>query len=120
MVEGVADRVESSGRGDEICGYDLGSLVNELVERVLSVGSSSAPDNRLKTQRSVTARILSETMAYTSLIIHALTTLGNELSIGFHISLLEVVGKLVKILVVGKKELSLSTVEVVVPDADDG
>ena len=48
VVEGVADRVESSSRGNKICGNKLRSLVNELVERVLSVGSSSAPDDRLK------------------------------------------------------------------------
>lgn len=48
MVKGVTDRVESSGRGDEIGGNKLGSLMNELVERVLTVGSSSAPDDRLK------------------------------------------------------------------------
>ena len=59
-------------------------------------------------------------MTYTGLVIHALTTLGDELSIRLHVPLLEVIGELVKILVVGEKELSLSTVEVVVPDADDG
>ena len=48
MVEGVADRVESSGGGDEISRDQLGSLVNELVERVLTIGSSSTPDDRLK------------------------------------------------------------------------
>ena len=48
MVEGVTDRVEGSGRGDKIGRDQLGSLVNELVERVLTVGSSSTPDDRLK------------------------------------------------------------------------
>lgn len=48
MVEGVTDRVEGGGRGDEVCGDQLGSLVNELIERVLAVGSSGTPDDRLE------------------------------------------------------------------------
>ena len=48
VVEGVADGVESSGRGDKICGNNFRSLVDELVERVLTVCSGSAPDDRLK------------------------------------------------------------------------
>ena len=54
------------------------------------------------------------------MVVHPLTALGDELSVGLHISLLEVIGKLVEILVVGEKELSVSTVEIVVPDADGG
>ena len=57
-------------------------------------------------------------MTHTSLVIHALTALGDELSIGLHVSLLEVIGELVEVLVVWEKKLSLSTIEVVVPDAD--
>ena len=49
-----------------------------------------------------------------------MTIFGNELSVGLHVSLLEVVGELVEILVVGEKELSVSTIKVIVPDADDG
>jgi len=47
MVKGITDRIKGGGRGDEICGDQLGSLVNELVEGVLAVGSSGTPDNRL-------------------------------------------------------------------------
>ena len=47
-MEGVADRVKGSGRGDEVGRDQLGPLVNELVERVLSVGSGSTPNDRLK------------------------------------------------------------------------
>jgi len=49
-----------------------------------------------------------------------LTTLCNELAVGFHVSLLEVIGELVKVLVIGEKQLGLSTVKIVVPDADGG
>lgn len=48
VVEGVTDRVEGSRRSDEISWDQLGALVNELVERVLTVGSSSTPDDRLE------------------------------------------------------------------------
>lgn len=48
VMEGVADRVKGSGRGDEVGRDQLGPLVNELVERVLSVGSGSTPNDRLK------------------------------------------------------------------------
>ena len=47
-MEGVTDRVEGGSRGNEIGRDQLGSLVNELVERVLAVGSSGTPDDRLK------------------------------------------------------------------------
>jgi hypothetical protein len=56
---------------------------------------------------------------YTSLVVHTLTAFGNELSVRLHVSLLEVIGELVEVLVVGEKKLSLGTVEIVVPDADD-
>ena len=48
MVKGITDRVEGGGRSDEICGDQLGSLVNELIERVLAVGSGGTPDDGLE------------------------------------------------------------------------
>ena len=48
MVEGVTDRVEGGSGSNEISRDQLGSLVNELVERVLTIGSSSTPDDRLE------------------------------------------------------------------------
>ena len=48
VVEGVTDRVQGGGRGDEIGGNELGSLVHKLVERVLTVGSCGTPDDRLE------------------------------------------------------------------------
>ena len=46
-MERAADRVKGGGRGKEISRDQLGSLVNKLVERVLTVGSSGTPDDRL-------------------------------------------------------------------------
>ena len=48
VVEGVTDRVEGGSRSNEISRDQLGPLVNELVERVLTIGSGSTPDDRLK------------------------------------------------------------------------
>ena len=48
MMEGVTDRVKSGGGGDKIRGDQLGSLVNELIERMLAVSSSSTPDDGLE------------------------------------------------------------------------
>ena len=49
-----------------------------------------------------------------------MAALGNELAVRLHVPLLEVIGELVKVLVIGEKKLGLSTVEIVVPEADDG
>ena len=54
-----------------------------------------------------------------SLVVGALSILSDRFAVGFHISLLEVIRKLVEILVVGKEDVSLSAVEVVVPDTYD-
>jgi len=63
------------------------------------------------------SRVL-KTEAYTGLVVHTLTTLGNELAVRLHVSLLEIIGEFVKVLVVGEKKLSLGTVEVVIPDTN--
>jgi len=102
VVEGVTDRIKGGSRSNEISRDQLGSLVNELVERVLTIGSSSTPDDRA------------------SLVINTLTTLCNELAVRLHVSLLEVIGELVKVLVIGEKQLGLSAVKIVVPDTEDG
>ena len=120
VVERITDRVKGGCGGDKISRDQLSPLMNELVERVLAVSSSGAPDDRLKYHKSVIAREFLATEAYTSLVIHTLTSLGNELSVRLHISLLEVIGELVEILIVGEKKLSLGAVEIVVPDANDG
>jgi hypothetical protein len=36
------------GRDEEVCGDELGTLVYELVEGVLPIGSGSTPDDRLQ------------------------------------------------------------------------
>ena len=47
MMLRVIDRVVRGGWGDEVGGDDLGTLVYELVERMLAVCTRCAPDNWL-------------------------------------------------------------------------
>ena len=48
MVLGFGDRVVGGRRCDEIGRDEFGALVYELVERVLTVGTSCTPDDGLK------------------------------------------------------------------------
>ena len=47
VVKGVGDGVVWGSGSEEVSRDDLGSLVNELVEWVLAVGTSSTPNDRL-------------------------------------------------------------------------
>lgn len=48
VVKGVTDGIEGGCGSDEIGRDQLGSLMNKLVEGVLTIGSSSAPDDGLE------------------------------------------------------------------------
>lgn len=48
-------------------------------------------------------------MTYASLVVYALTTLSDELAVRLHVTLLEVVGELVKVLVVREECVGLGT-----------
>ena len=96
----VGKRVVRNRRGDEIARYHFGALMDQLVERVLTVGARLAPDD------------------WASLIIHRVTVTVNVLAVGFHVALLEVGRKAVHILVVRQNRFGFSAEEVVVPDPD--
>jgi len=81
---------------------DLGSLVNQLVESVLTVGSRFSPNDG------------------TSLDIDGLAVAINVLSVGFHVSLLEVGGESVHVLIVRKNGHRFGVEKVVVPDSKHG
>jgi hypothetical protein len=100
VVFTACNRVEGLDRCQEITGDELGALVDKLVECVLAVCSGLSPNDRSGFVRDKVAG------------------LGDGLSVGFHITLLEVVGEFVQVLVVGQQRLGLSAVEVVVPDSD--
>lgn len=59
-------------------------LMNQLVERMLSVGAGFSPHD------------------WTSVEVHSLSGLGHTLAVTFHIALLEIGGKAVQILIVGQ------------------
>lgn len=83
MVGAVGKGVVSSSGGNKVGGDEFGALVNELVERVLAVGTGSTPQDRA------------------GLVINPVAILGDELSVRLHITLLEIIGEFVEVLVVG-------------------
>ncbi|KAI3477404.1 hypothetical protein L1887_60923 [Cichorium endivia] len=98
----LAERVLGLDGGDKVAGDELGALVDELIEGVLAVGACLTPDDGA------------------GLVVDALGVLGDELAVGLHVALLEVVCELVHVLVVGEDGLGLSAEEVDVPDAEEG
>lgn len=86
----------------------LGTLVDELVERVLSVGTTLSPDDWLAGPRSA-LDTLHTVLTHSSLVVHSRAVLGDTLSVRLHVSLLEVVGELLHVLVVRKQSLGLGT-----------
>lgn len=102
VVLAASDWVERLHGRQEVARDELGALVDELVECVLAVRARLAPDNR------------------SGFVVDKVAGLGDGLSVGFHVALLEVVGKLVQVLVVREQCLGLGAVKVVVPDSDEG
>jgi hypothetical protein len=80
--------------------------VDELVESVLTVGTALSPDDGLSCQfRFNTAN----EGTHSGLVVDPGSILGNALSVRLHISLLEVIGKLLHVLVIRQQSLGLST-----------
>src|SRR5579859_4337981 len=95
------ERVQGLIESDEVTRDQLGSLVDELVERMLAIGSRLPPDN------------------WPGLIVHAPALQIDMLSIALHLKLLEVGNKMPEVMIIGQDRLSLGLEEVVVPDADE-
>nr|VXZ89891.1 Uncharacterised protein [Klebsiella pneumoniae] len=74
--------------------------MDQLVERVLTVGARLTPDD------------------WASLVVYRVAVTVNILTVGLHVALLEVSGKAVHVLVVRQNRFGFRTEEVVVPDAD--
>mmetsp|Transcript_25178 Transcript_25178/g.35477 ORF Transcript_25178/g.35477 Transcript_25178/m.35477 type:complete len:222 (+) Transcript_25178:674-1339(+) len=87
---------------EEIARDHFGTLMDELVKGVLSIGSRFAPDDG------------------SCLNTNLFAILGNVLSVRFHISLLEVCCKTVHVLIVRKDGNRFGTVKVVVPSTKKG
>ena len=99
-TNGLGEFVVSLDWGKEVTRNHLGTLVNQLIECVLSVGSRLSPDNG------------------TSLNCNLLAILGDVLSVGLHVSLLKVSRKTVHVLVIRQDSDGLGAVEVVVPETN--
>lgn len=78
------DIVLGLARSQEIAGNDLSSLMDQLIKSVLAVGSRLSPNDG------------------TGLVIHLETLVINVLAVGLHVSLLEVGGEAVHVLIIGK------------------
>ncbi|SVK52092.1 Uncharacterised protein [Acinetobacter baumannii] len=96
----IAQRVMADGRRDEIARHQLGALVDQLVERMLTVSARLAPDDRA------------------GLVIHRIAVAIDVLAVGFHVALLEVSGKTVHVLIVRQNGFGFGAEEVVVPNTD--
>ena len=91
--------VQRLAEADEVAGDQLGSLVNELVEGVLAIGSRLSPDYG------------------PGLIVHLPAFQVDVFSVALHIELLEVGRQAAKVIIIRQNRHGLGTEEVVVPDA---
>ena len=94
-----AERIERLLKGDEVARDEPGSLVNQLIERVLTVRSRFAPVNGA------------------GLVRHLLSVERDMLAIALHRQLLEIGWKPFQVLLVGQHRYRLRPEEIVVPDA---
>src|SRR5262249_4413427 len=86
----AVQRIEGVREGDKVDRDELGSLMDQLIERVLTVGSGLAPVDR------------------PSLIIYFISVYRDVLTIALHRELLEISGKALEILLVRKNSNCVS------------
>src|SRR5689334_9769569 len=96
----VAQRIQRSGGGQKVARNEFGPLMDQLVKRMLTVGSRLTPDHR------------------PCAVIDRLAVSGNALAVALHVALLEISREARHILVIRQYRLSLCAEEIVIPDAD--
>src|SRR5580704_6533561 len=96
-----AQRIERPGESNEIARYEARTLMDELVERMLAVGSRFAPKDR------------------SGVVIDPRAFERDVLAVTLHGELLEIRRKPLQILFVGQYSDRLGAEEIVVPDADE-
>lgn len=101
VVQTPCDGIVRFGRRKEVGWYQPGALMDQLVEGVLAVGAGFTPDDGA------------------GAVIDFLSGAGNVLSVALHVTLLEVCGETVEVLVVGEESVGLRTEEVAVPDSQE-
>ena len=97
-----ADGIVADRRCQKVGRNQLGPLVNQLVESMLTVCARLAPDDR------------------SGLIIDPSAPAVHRLAVALHVALLEVGRKSMHILIVGQNHFGLGLEEIVVPDPDQG
>src|SRR6185437_10648171 len=96
-----AERVQRLCEGDEVTRDESGSLVNQLVERMLTVGSWFAPVNRA------------------GLIGHIGPAQRDVLAVALHRQLLEIRGESLQVLIVGQYGNGFRAEKICVPDRQE-
>src|SRR5215471_18089831 len=96
-----AELVERLCEGDEVAGDEPGALMDQLIERVLAIGSRLAPIDRA------------------GLMIYRHPGEGQVLAVALHRQLLEIGWEALQILLVGQHRDGLCAEEVIVPDAEE-
>src|SRR6266571_4715466 len=94
-------RVQGLAKPDEVARDQLGPLMDELVEGMLTIGSRLPPDNG------------------PGLIVHPPALQIDVLPVALHIELLKVGSETPKVLIIGQGRYGFGTEEVVVPDANE-
>src|SRR4029078_88321 len=97
----LAQGIERPGESDEIAGYEASALMDQLIERMLTVGSRLAPKN------------------LPGIVVDTHAIERDVLAIALHGELLEIGGKPLQILVVRQHGDGLGAEEIIVPDADE-
>src|SRR5258708_26482109 len=95
-AEGVQGLIEA----DEVARNQLGSLVNELVEGMLTIGTRLSPDNGA------------------GLVVHFPALQIDMLPIALHIQLLQVGTEASQVMIIGQDGNGFGIKEVVLPDAN--
>ena len=98
----IPDRIMRNCRCNKIAGDQGGSLVYQLIKRMLAIGTRLSPDNRT---RSIGHRV--------SFSVHAFP-------VTFHIALLEIGSKPVHVLVIRKYGFGLGTIKIPIPKTHQG
>src|SRR6266700_1077298 len=94
--------IEGMGKTDKIARDQLGPLMDQLVEGMLTIGTGLTPDNR------------------TSLIIDNVPIKIYMLAIALHIKLLQIGTEAIKILIIWENCHRLRTKKIVIPDTNQG
>ncbi len=96
-----ADRIDGLGKSNEVARDQFGSLVDQLIERVLTVCSRFAPVN------------------WASLVRHFLPFARDTFTVALHRQLLEIRWKSFQVLLIRQNRNRLRPKKVVVPDRQE-